>query len=115
MHLPALPAHHRSPQWSCMAWDDMMASLKSRDGRCDIAVAGVEVSPEELGDGIVFTRRSTENGLSVLVRGLAGGGEGCAPLPSSKWPPIGMVVGGLSQTELLPCSSLTAAASHAPG
>lgn len=123
----------RLAQWSCLPWDDMMASLRSADGKCDIAVAGVEVrlgpptqrvrlpaaavqtglragnrgvrtlrctqplithptlpnrapqvSPEELRNGLVFTRRSTENGLSVLASGVGWGG-GSAPLLCTSW------------------------------
>ncbi|PSC71642.1 glutamate receptor [Micractinium conductrix] len=55
-------------QWSCIEWDDMVASLKSGDGRCDVAVAGVEVEHENLASGIVFTRPTFQNGLRVLVK-----------------------------------------------
>ena len=42
--------------WTCMAWDDMLASLASGDGQCDIAVAGVSVLPENIDQGISFSR-----------------------------------------------------------
>jgi ABC-type amino acid transport substrate-binding protein len=41
-------------QWSCLAWDDMIAGLAN--GTCDIAVAGVQINAAILEAGLVLTR-----------------------------------------------------------
>jgi ABC-type amino acid transport substrate-binding protein len=42
-------------EWNCMDWDTMVQHLKDNDGVCDIAVAGLEVSAQNVNDGILFT------------------------------------------------------------